>query len=302
MVRPAAFGYNAETEESNSFQKKSILPAGVIHKQALKQFDAVVKTLLRIGINVIVADDTPEPVKPDAIFPNNWLNTTPDGGVNIFPMQARNRREEKRDDIVAIPKDKFVIDEARDWTEYEAEGMYLEGTGSLVMDHENKVAYAAISSRTHPTLAEKFGATAGYRVISFSAADANGQAIYHTNVMLCIGAGFAVLCPKCIPDDTERIAVAQLLEASGHENIYIEPEQMACFAGNMLHLKNIEGAKFIVLSQTAFDCLRKDQTARLRKYGTLLPLDVSVIENASGGSIRCMIAEIFLQPRARVAL
>lgn len=301
MVRPSAFGYNQQTAASNSFQKKPDLAEDALHQKALQQFDVVVNTLQRIGVNVIVADDTPLPIKPDAIFPNNWINTTPDGSMNIFPMQAPNRREEKRDAILQLLQNKFIINAARDWTEYEAEDMYLEGTGSLVMDHENKVAYAALSPRTHPTLAEKFGATTGYRVISFAATDVWGKAIYHTNVMLCIGEGFAVLCPKCIPDDTERVAVAQLLEASGHQNIYIEPEQMQCFAGNMLHLKTTSGEKVIVLSQTAFDCLRQDQIERLQKYGGLLPVDVSVIEEASGGSIRCMMAEIFLEPKVPTA-
>lgn len=297
MIRPAAFGYNAQTAESNSFQKASALDNDVIHAKALQEFETAVSILRSKGVRIMVIDDTPDPVKPDAIFPNNWLSTTPDGTVHIFPMHAPNRREEKRDDILGELKNRFIIREAFDWTEYEAEAMYLEGTGSLVMDHQNKVCYAAISPRTHQTLAEKFGASAGYRVMSFTATDAHLKPIYHTNVMLCIGDGFAVLCPKCIPDDTERVAVAQLLEASGHENIYIEPEQMECFAGNMLHLKGAGGDRIIVLSGTAMQCLTKDQIERLQNHGTLVPLDVSIIEEGSGGSIRCMIAEIFLEPK-----
>jgi hypothetical protein len=242
------------------------------------------------------------PAKPDAVFPNNWLSTTPDGEVHIFPMYAPNRRTEKRDDILQILQDKFVINDAKDWTEYEAEAMYLEGTGSMVIDHQNRVVYAALSPRTHGTLAEKFGASIGYRVITFTATDAENKSIYHTNVMLCIGEGFAVLCPKCIPDDTERVAVAQLLEASGHENIYIEPEQMECFAGNMIHLCTKSGERLVVMSQTALNCLRKDQIERLEKHGTIVAIDVSVIEAAAGGSIRCMIAEIFLTPKVPVVL
>jgi hypothetical protein len=301
MIRPASFGYNSQTAVNNSFQKIPTEDDAEIQAKALLQFENAVQRLREEGVQVMVIDDTAQPVKPDAVFPNNWLSTTPEGIVHIFPMYAANRRAEKRDDILKILQDHFIISDACDWTEYEAEAMYLEGTGSMVMDHQNRVVYAALSPRTHKTLVEKFGAAAGYRAITFLAADSNGMPIYHTNVLLCIGEGFAVLCPKCITDDTERVAVAQLLEASGHENIYIEPDQMACFAGNMLHVRTASGHRVIVMSKAAHDCLQQDQKERLERHGTLLPIDVSCIEAASGGSIRCMIGEIFLQPKGQAA-
>jgi len=176
--------------------------------------------------------------------------------------------------------------------------MYLEGTGSMVIDHENRIVYAGLSPRTHKAVVEKFAATNGYRAITFTAHDLQSRAVYHTNVMMCIGEGFAVLCPKAITDHIERIAVAQLLETTGHENIYITPEQMNAFAGNMLHLRNQDGEKFIVMSETAFRALDEVQLQKLSAYGTILPIDVSIIEDVEGGSVRCMMAEIFLQAKS----
>ena len=188
------------------------------------------------------------------------------------------------------------IEKFQDWTEYEAEAMYLEGTGSMVMDHKNKIIYACLSPRTHHTLLEKFAATNGYRAIAFTAENEKAIPIYHTNVMMSVGDGFSVVCPKVIPDYTERIAVTQLLEATGHENIYIEPDLLKNFAANLLQVKNKNGNLFIAISKTALDIFPKSKLNQLEKYGELLPIDVSVIEKVNGGSVRCMIAEIFLQP------
>ena len=294
MVRPAAFAFNAETAVNNFFQNQSYSNKN-LQQQALLEFDAMVKTLEFNGIDVIVANDTPEPLKPDAIFPNNWISTSVNGIVNIFPMFAQSRRLEKTDDIINLLKDNFEIRDAYDWTEFEAEGMFLEGTGSMVMDHKNKIVYACISPRTHQSLVEKFAAVNGYRAITFSATDDRGNAVYHTNVLMCIGEGFTVICSDAIRDEIEKIAVEQLLNISGNEIINISFNQMNNFAGNMLQVKNNVGEKFIVLSVTAFNSLQKDQIKALEKYGTLLPINVSTIEKASGGSVRCMMAEIFLQ-------
>jgi hypothetical protein len=297
MVRPAAFAYNAETAADNHFQQEPSLSSAPLQEKVLEQFNAMVDVLRSHGINVWVVDDTPEPPKPDAIFPNNWLSTNTEGRVNVFPMYARSRRLEKRDDLLQQLAIDFTVTDLHDWSEYEAEAHYLEGTGSMVMDHANQVIYACTSARTHRTMVEKFAAVNGYRAMVFDAHDSNGKPIYHTNVMMCIGETFAVLCPKAITDDTERIAVAQLLETTGHENIYITHEQMNAFAGNMLQLKNSEGEKFIVLSATALRSLRPDQVERLSTHGALLPIDVSTIEEVEGGSVRCMMAELFLEKR-----
>lgn len=297
MVRPAAFAYNAETAANNHFQQEPSLSFSLLQQKALEQFDAMVQVLRKHGINVFVIDDTPEPPKPDALFPNNWISTTTGGRVNVFPMYARSRRPEKRDDLLEELAAQFTVTDLHDWSEYEAEAQYLEGTGSMVMDHAHRIIYACTSPRTHRSLVEKFAAANEYRVMVFDAHDSNGRPIYHTNVMMCIGETFAVLCPKAITDDTERIAVAQLLETTGHENIYITHEQMNAFAGNMLQLKNEKGEKFIILSATAYNSLHTDQVERLSNHGTLLSIDVSVIEEVEGGSVRCMMAELFLEKR-----
>ena len=294
MVRPAAFAFNKETSENNFFQNKTAISSSEIQERALKEFDAMVAGLRKEEIDVLVIEDSPTPQKPDAIFPNNWFNTTAEGVLNIFPMYAKNRREEKRDDILKLIANNYFIHQFFDWTEYEAEAKYLEGTGSVVIDHKNKFVYACTSPRTHPGVVEKFAAANGYKAITFTAVDNEGREIYHTNVMMSIGEGFAVLCPKAISDDTERIAVAQLLETTGHENIYLGQDQLEHFTGNLLQVKNKKGTSFIVLSQTALNAFTDDQKERLQQYGKLLPFNVATIEKVSGGSVRCMMAEIFL--------
>lgn len=297
MVRPAAFAFNIETSENNFFQNKIVTSTSQIQAKALEEFDAMIAGLRNEDIDVLVIEDTPVPKKPDAVFPNNWFNTNAEGVLNIFPMYAKNRREEKRDDILEFISNRFIINQVFDWTEYEAEAKYLEGTGSLVIDHKNNFVYACISPRTHRGVVEKFASANGYKAITFTAVDNAGRSIYHTNVMMSIGEGFAILCPKAISDDTERIAVAQLLETTGHENIYLNQDQLEHFTGNILQLKNKKGTSFIVLSQTAFNALTDDQKERLQQYGQLLPFNVDTIEKVSGGSVRCMMAEIFLKSK-----
>ncbi len=297
MVRPAAFGYNIQTAANNFFQNKTALLPEELQQKAVQEFDAMAEGLRNVGVDVVVIEDTPLPQKPDAIFPNNWFSTNADGVLTIFPMFAHNRRLEKRDEILKTLSNEFEIKTVYDFTEYEADCMYLEGTGSMIIDHQNRFVYACISERTHPAVVEKFSAANDYKAITFNAVDEENRPIYHTNVLMCIGDGFAVLCPKAISDDTERIAVAQLLETTGHENIYITHQQMKSFAGNMLQVKNKIGHSFIAMSQTAFLSLTDDQKERLEKHGKLLPFDVSTIENVNGGSVRCMMAEVFLQPK-----
>jgi len=296
MIRPAAFSFNRETAANNYFQQEPSFPSGELQQKALEQFDAMVDELRKENIDVIVIDDTTEPIKPDAIFPNNWLSTNEDGIVSVFPMFAPSRRLEKRDDILQSLSENFIVNDVQDWSEYEVEAIYLEGTGSMVIDHQNRIIYACLSPRTHKAVIEKFASANHYKAITFTAHDLNEKEIYHTNVMMCIGEDFAVVCIKAITDDTERIAVAQLLETTGHENIYITQEQMNAFAGNMLQVKNKTGEKFIVLSKTAFQSLHDKQVEKLEQYGKLLTIDVSIIEQVEGGSVRCMMAEIFLKP------
>jgi hypothetical protein len=295
MIRPAAFGFNEETSANNYFQSSISLNSKELQSKALVEFDQMVQSLLGSGIDVIVIDDTPEPVKPSAIFPNNWLSTSPDGTLFVYPMFAHNRRLEKRDDILNFLNEKFIVKDVQDWSEYEVEGKFLEGTGSMIIDHENKVIYACYSSRTDVSVLEKYANTTGYRAIIFFATDKNGFPVYHTNVVMTLGENLAILCEEAIEEEWELIAVKQLLESTSHEVIRITREQMHHFAGNMLQVKNKNNEKFLVMSQTAFDSLTKDQKKQLSSYCKLLPIAVPTIEQTEGGSVRCMIAEIFLE-------
>lgn len=298
MVRPARFCYNAETALTNHFQQTPSLSSNELQQKAAQEFDTMVNTLRKHDIAVQVVNDTPEPCKPDAIFPNNWISTNAFGVVSVFPMQAESRRLEKRQDIIELLQVDFEVNEVKDWSAFEDEEQFLEGTGSMVIDHQHKLVYACLSPRTHQAVVEKFAEANGYRAMTFTAHDEGGKEIYHTNVMMCIGEGFAVLCPKAITDHDERVAVAQLLETTGHENIYITPEQMKAFAGNMLQVKNRHSERFIIMSRTAFQSLEEEKLQRLRQHGTLLHFDVSTIEQVEGGSVRCMMAEIFLEKKA----
>lgn len=295
MIRPAAFQYNTETAANNFFQHHPEMDPGTLHTAALREFDGMVTALRSKGIDVIVIDDTPTPVKPDAVFPNNWFSTNSKGGMNVYPLYARNRRAEKRDDILQRLYKDYEVTAFYDWTEYEADNMFLEGTGSMVMDHQNSIVYACLSPRTNAVLLEKFAFLNEYKAIAFSAVDEMGEAVYHTNVVLSIGEGFAVLCTESIADEFERIAVVHLLESTGHRVITITPKQVRAFAGNVLQVKSKEGTKYIILSQTAYYSLTSEQKEALSQYGTLLPVDVSTIERVNGGSTRCMMAEIFLE-------
>ena len=299
MIRPAAFGFNAETAANNFFQSDPGEDPVLLQQQALAEFDNMVGVLRENGINVIVIDDTPNPPKPDAIFPNNWLSTTPDGKLFIFPMFAPSRRAEKREDIFDYLAAHFKVRDVQDWSEYEVEGRFLEGTGSMVMDHTNRMIYAAVSERTSLPLLEKFASANGYQAIVFVAYDKNGQPVYHTNVVMCLGEQFCVLCEEAIEEEWELIAVRQLLESSGHQIIPITREQMHCFGGNMLALQNQKGKPLIVMSQSARDALRKEQVQMLEAFGEILSIAVPTIERVEGGSVRCMMAEVFLESKVQ---
>ena len=297
LVRPARFSFNPETAASNHFQQTMAgLDAAVVQARAFAEFDALVATLRAKGVNVLVFEDTPEPVKPDAVFPNNWLTLHPDGRVLLYPMCAPNRRAERRPDILEALRQQFAVTEVIDFSPREQEGRFVEGTGSLVFDHQHRIAYAGLSPRTDARLLAEIAAQLGYRPVTFRAHDAHGQEIYHTNVMLSIGAGFAVLCPESVTDATERAAVVACLAATGHEIVAISLAQVAHFAGNMLALQSAEGSILLAMSQSAFDALTAAQRRALGAYGELLPLPIPTIETSGGGSVRCMLAEVFLPP------
>ncbi|MBD2715239.1 amidinotransferase [Hymenobacter sp. BT646] len=294
LVRPARFCFNPETAVSNHFQQAIAgLDESAIQARAFAEFDAMVSTLRGKGMRVLVVDDTPEPAKPDAVFPNNWGTFHPDGRVLLYPMCAPNRRPERRPDILEMLGREFVITQVHDLSGAEQEGRYLEGTGSIIFDHVHRVAYACLSARTDADLFGSVCAQLGYRPVAFRAQDAQGHAIYHTNVMLCVGARFAVLCLESITDPTERAAVTGSLEQTGHELVDISLAQVARFAGNMLTLQPAAGPELLAMSQSAYDALTASQRQTLSRYADLLPLAIPTIETIGGGSARCMLAEVF---------
>jgi len=299
MIRPVSFDLNEETVGSNAFQTAVRSETRQeIRDKALKEFDTFVDKLRAVGINVIVINDTPDPFTPDSIFPNNWVSFHNDGTVITYPMEAKNRRLERRQDIIdslqttygfAVTAQKSLVEP------HETNRQFLEGTGSLVLDRKRKQAYACLSSRTHAEALKAWCALTGYTAISFNSCDANGKAIYHTNVVMCMGDKFCVVCLDSINDPIERQQVQAALFAAGKDVLPISYEQMNLFAGNMLQLQNDKGERVLALSQAAYNCLDEQQIEILQCYNThLVTGHIPIIEKYGGGSTRCMMAEIFL--------
>lgn len=296
LVRPASFGFNAETAESNSFQKSSKLDQTDAQRTALAEFDQFSEKLKKSGIDVMVAEDSALPVKPDAIFPNNWFSCHEDGTIVLYPMLAENRRLERRSEIIDLIKTKRAIKRTIDLTHYELENRFLEGTGSIVFDHINKVAYACISPRTNLQLFEELCQELKYKAISFHAHNQDGQEIYHTNVMMAIGTGYAVVCLESISNPEERELVSETLNASSLARIEISHNQVNQFCGNVLELNGHQ--RILAMSKTAYEAFTPEQKKELSAFCDLLPLEVHTIETIGGGSARCMMAEVFAQPKA----
>ena len=293
MIRPAAFGMNDETAASNAFQKRSDENALDIQQKAVAEFDAFVQKLKQANIEVVVVQDTAEPVKPDAIFPNNWISMQPDGTLVLYPMLAQIRSRERRSDIPELLQSLGYLQSKKiDLTGHEQEKCYLEGTGSIVFDHVHKLAYACASPRTNVALLEELCTALGYTPVSFEASDPSGIAIYHTNVLMHIGTGYTVICEEVIPDVLERAMVLQKFKSDGLEIISISWQQLQQFAGNMLEVQTKEGENVLVMSESAYRSLTKSQIERLEKYATILYSDLQTIESIGGGSARCMLAGI----------
>jgi hypothetical protein len=289
MIRPVMFGFNEQTAESNSFQKKVQQESEIIQQEALKEFDTFASKLEDAGIDLEIFEDKPEPHTPDSIFPNNWISFH-ENALVLYPMLAENRRKERRKDI--IQHYSTINSTVFDLTENEAKNIFLEGTGSIVFDYENRKAYANISPRTDKNLVDKLCRRLDYKQITFKAVDSTAADIYHTNVLMCIGNGFAVLCADCIPDKEDREKVIKSLSEDSHEIIEISRDQMNSFAGNMYQLFNNKEESIIVMSEQAFKVLNPDQIGKLEKYGTILHSPLYTIEKFGGGSARCMIAEV----------
>lgn len=294
MVKPVQFDFNAETAVNNSFQINASDQS--VQEKALKEFETFIATLRQHGIDVTVIDDTPEPNTPDSVFPNNWISFHENGSVLLYPMFAVNRRRERKQHVLDAIKQKFRVGEMIDMSAYENENIFLEGTGSMVLDRENKIAYACLSSRTNKKLLQEFCDTMGYRAISFTAVDHNDQPIYHTNVMMCVADEYAVICLDSIKNETERITVSNSLVQTGKQIIEISFDQMNHFAGNMLQVHNREGEKMLVMSSQAYESLTAQQKLSIEHFNRVIHSDITTIETNGGGSARCMMAEVFLTP------
>lgn len=296
MIRPVRFGFNEQTAPTNAFQniKLAAQPKEVSQEEARREFDEMERRLTAAGVDVIIYDDTVEPYTPDSIFPNNWVSFHASGTVVLYPMQAENRRLERRMDIINDLSERFHVAKVVDLTHFEQEGKFLEGTGSLVFDRMNRVAFACLSPRTDADVLAEYVRQTNYRVITFHASDENGKAIYHTNVLMCIGDSFAVICLQAIKNPDERLMVRQELEGLGKQIIEITLEQMAAFAGNMLLVTTLKGQKLIVMSTRAYESLTPRQLDKLDDYASLMHVDLSIIEGNGGGSARCMMAEVHL--------
>jgi hypothetical protein len=292
MIRPVNFNFNEETADSNKFQTKG--NEDNINFSAQVAFDQFVEQLQLRGINVMVIEDTPEPFTPDSIFPNNWISMHHSGKVVLYPMEAQNRRSERRKDILDKIKQKYDLNVVLDFTHYEEENKFLEGTGSLVLDRIHRVAFACISSRTNPEVLAAWKKQMNYELVTFNAFDQNQHPIYHTNVVMCMGDTFCVICLESISDLDERLLIKQKIESLGKEVIEISLTQMNEFAGNMLLVKNKNEKKFLVMSDRAYNSLNKNQVEVLEDYAEIIHPDLGVIETYGGGSARCMIAEIHL--------
>ncbi len=299
MIRPVAFRMNEQTAVNNYYQKvlDGLLPA-TVNAKAQQEFDAFVEKLTAAGVDVTVVDDTLNPDTPDSIFPNNWISFHENGDVALYPMFAENRRQERREDILDILEDKgFVINNIVDYTSAEEDGFFLEGTGSLLLDRANAKAYCALSPRADEELFIEFCEDFDYAPVIFEAfqtVDSERKLIYHTNVMMCLGETFAVICADCIDDKKERKMVLDNLKENGKEIILITEAQMNNFAGNMLEVRGANDKRYLVMSAAAHQSLTPKQTEQLEKHAEILSSSLDTIEACGGGSARCMMAEIFL--------
>ena len=296
MIRPTRFESNPMTAESNVFQGRSTATPEEQQEAATMEFDALVDALRSARINVVVENDTPDPHTPDSIFPNNWVSFHGDGRVVLYPMEAPNRRTERRADIIdrLANEHGFQITDILDLSEHEAAEHYLEGTGSMVLDRSNRIAYACLSSRTQLDPLGDFAQRMDYDVVSFDAVDRDGVPIYHTNVLMNVGEAVAVICDEAITREEQREAVLARLRETGHSIVHLNYDQLDAFAGNMLELRNSDGDRVLAMSTQAWDSLDAAQRASLQESARIVCSSIDTIESSAGGSVRCMLAEVHL--------
>jgi hypothetical protein len=299
MIRPIAFRMNEQTAVNNYYQKvlDNLLPS-TVNAKAQAEFDDFVQKLKAVGVNVIVVEDSLTPDTPDSIFPNNWISFHENADVTLYPMFAENRRLERREDILDLLEEKgFQIENIVDYTEAELDGYFLEGTGSIVLDRANGKAYCALSPRADEELFIEFCEDFDMHPVIFEAfqtVDNERKLIYHTNVMMCIGETFAVICSDCIDDKKERKMVLDTLKQDGKEVILITEKQVNNFAGNMLEVKGANNQNYVVMSESAYKILTPKQIEQIQKHAPIIHSSLDTIEACGGGSARCMMAEIFL--------
>jgi hypothetical protein len=295
MIKPVAFGFNAQTAVNNAFQQAGGDTDTQLRAEA--EFDAFVEKLSAAGIDVTVVKDTASPHTPDSVFPNNWVSFHQDGSVILYPMYAANRRAERKAHVVAAVATKFQIERVLDFSDEEAHGRFLEGTGSMVLDRQNKVAYACLSPRTEESLFRAWCERLGFTGIAFRSVDAQGQEIYHTNVMMCVADRYAVVCSDSIRAPEEKRAVLERLAQDGKRIVEIDHAQMSRFAGNLLQVENASGQTLLVMSSQAYAALTAEQIETLQAFDPIVHSDIRTIETHGGGSARCMMAEVFLAPK-----
>jgi hypothetical protein len=288
MIQPCSFGFNEETAKDNYFQQKTELASP--QEKALEEFNGFVCMLRDNGIHVYVVQDTPKPRTPDSIFPNNWISFHEQGKVVLYPMLAPNRRAERKKTVIDAVKKFREVGEWIDFTHFEQGKQFLEGTGSLVLDRTNKIAYAALSQRTHPHLVKLFCERLGYRPLMFEAADAAGREIYHTNVLMCVAAEYVVLCTEAIKNTD---SLFESICETGKTIIPITFDQMNHFCGNLLQLETDKGEKVLVMSDQAYLHFSPEQIEQLSHFNRIIHVPLTTIETLGGGSARCMLCEVY---------
>lgn len=298
MIRPGNFGFNEETAASNAFQSEDAsLTKEEIRTRALAEFDVLVSKLQSVGVDVIVVEDSALPVKPDAVFPNNWVTFHEDGTIVTFPMHSPVRRLERRSDILQHLQKDFSVKRKIQLEEYETINQYLEGTGSMIFDRQNRLAYACLSPRTSEDLLARFCKLMDFEPVAFHAFDDDGQEIYHTNVMMALGESFVVICLDTVRDPNEQALLIQKFEQTRKEIIEITMDQMLSFAGNMLQVRNNKNETYLVMSDQAYRSLNESQVNAILRHTNILYSPIPTIETFGGGSTRCMMAEVFLKKK-----
>lgn len=294
MVRPFQFYFNQQTAANNFFQSNINIENA--NELAIAEFDAMVEQLRTHKIKVHVVQDTKDPSTPDSIFPNNWFSTHAGGTLCLYPMYAENRRAERKLSVIDFLQKNYKIENLLDLTDLEKEGKFIEGTGSMVLDHQNKISYGCLSERLDKEAFTYWCNKMQFKPISFKALDHKAQSIYHTNVMMCMGNQFVVICLESIPDEQEKQIVLESFLQTNKEVITISQDQLNHFAGNMLQVFDVDEKPHLILSNQAYKALNVAQLKSLEKYNPLLPISIPTIEALGGGSTRCMMAEIYLSP------